>query len=136
MNTALARLARPVPPPRLDLAAMRSPRNSTLDSIIEVVGASAAASLVAEFGGRRLYVPHTMRPEDALVKLLGAETAELFARHFGGDRIVMPADPERAHRRERIIEARRKGLSISAVARETGCTERYVYKVLAQERHG
>ncbi|HUA32101.1 MAG TPA: Mor transcription activator family protein [Candidatus Binataceae bacterium] len=107
-----------------------------LDSITAVIGAAAAASLVAEFGGRRLYVPHTPRPEDVLVRILGAKTAALFARHFGGDRIVMPADPERAHRRERIIEARRKGLSISAVARETGCTERYVYKVLAQQRQG
>jgi Mor family transcriptional regulator len=122
-------------PDRITIHAARV-RTSTLDSIAEAIGTSAAAKVVAEFGGRRLYVPRRAHPEDALARLIGARAAAELARVFGGDRIMIPADFERAHRRERIVEARRRGLTISSIAREIRCTERYVYKVLAQARQG
>lgn len=113
-----------------------SVRTSTLETITEAIGVSAAAKIVEEFGGRRLYVARSPQPEDALVRLIGERAAAELARMFGGDRIMIPADAERAHRRRRILEARSRGLTISSVAREIRCTERYVYKVLADARQG
>jgi Mor family transcriptional regulator len=111
-------------------------RISILDAIVDAIGGEAAAKLVAEFGGRRLYVPHNPGPQDPVASVIGADAASVLARTFGGDRLVVPANFERAHRRERIISARARGLTIAAIAREHHCTERYVYRVLARARQG
>jgi Mor family transcriptional regulator len=111
-------------------------RVSILDAIVDAIGDEAAAKLVAEFGGRRLYVPHNSNPRDPVARVIGADAALELARAFGGDRLVVPANFERAHRRERIIRAREHGRTITSIAREYHCTERYVYKVLAQARQG
>jgi Mor family transcriptional regulator len=81
-------------------------------------------------------VPHSANAHDPVARIIGAEAAAQLARMFGGERVVVPANFERAHRREHIISARASGRTIVSIAREFHCTERHVYKVLAQARQG
>jgi hypothetical protein len=107
---------------------------SLYNQIVRSIGDHAADKLIADFGGRRLYILMAPGPDDMVTKSIGLVAALAMARSFGGDRLMIPlgSDPER--RRARIIAMRADHLSIARIARQLRCTERYVYKVLALER--
>jgi Mor family transcriptional regulator len=107
---------------------------SLLGDLALAIGAGAAARLARAYGGRRVYIPATPSARDQISRSIGLEAAVRLARLYGGLRVMIPADPERALRRARIVALRRKGRSVSAIARATGVSERYVYKVLAASR--
>ena len=56
------------------------------------------------------------------------------AHIFGSDRMLVPVTSNHLRRRVRIVAMRADNVSISRIARELRCTERYVYKVLALKR--
>lgn len=107
--------------------------SSTLDRFADVIGEEAALRLSAHFGGRQLYVPHAPRPDSELVQVIGEECAEALAKHFGG---IFYSVPLEVGKRARIVELRKTGEKIRAIAEELGCTERHVYNVLAEYRAG
>ena len=98
------------------------------------IGDDAAEKLIAEFGGRRLYIPMAPGPNDRVTRSIGLVAALAMARSFGGDRLMIPLTSDTERRRARIIAMRADRLSIPRIARQLHCTERYVYKVLALER--
>ena len=125
---ALARA--PLPAPRFNpfVVAMR---HTLYDQIGDSIGGDAADKLIADFGGRRLYIPRAPARGDLITRSIGLLAALTMARVFGGDRILIPATCSHARRRARIVMLREEHVSISRIARELRCTERYVYKVLA-----
>jgi hypothetical protein len=48
-------------------------------SMLDAIGDEAAAKLVAEFGGRRLYVPHNSTPHDPVTQVIGGAAASELA---------------------------------------------------------
>jgi hypothetical protein len=100
------------------------------------LGAEAADKLIADFGGRRLYIPMTPAAGDVVTSSIGLDAATAMARIFGGDRLLIPSSSIQSRRREQILRMRAARCSISRIARELRCTERYVYKVLAAGRAG
>jgi hypothetical protein len=106
-------------------------RHTLYDQIGDSIGADAADRLIADFGGRRLYIPIAPERGDLITRSIGLLAALTMARVFGGDRILIPATCSHARRRARIVMLRAEHVSISHIARELRCTERYVYKVLA-----
>jgi hypothetical protein len=66
-----------------------------------------------------------------ITRSIGLTSALAMARVFGGDRLLIPATNTFARRRFRIFQMRADHVSISRIAHELRCTERYVYKVLA-----
>ncbi len=129
-------IARTAPPGAGAAPGAEANAASVLDEITRLVGPEIAATLVEEFGGRRLYIPMEVARGDVLTRAIGVTRARKLSRIFGGDRIDVPADFNHARRRTRIVILRRRGLSIPAIARTLRCTERYVYKVLAKRRTG
>ncbi len=127
----LARAAAPVPRfnPFADAV-----RPTLYDLIDHSVGGDAADKLVEDFGGRRLYVPAAPAPSDQIARSIGLLGAFAMARVFGGERILVPSTSSHNRRRVRIIAMRANHVSISRIAHELRCTERYVYKVLAVNR--
>jgi hypothetical protein len=107
---------------------------SLYNQIVRSIGAHAAEKLIADFGGRRLYILMAPGPDDQVTKSIGLIAALAMARVFGGDRLMIPATNDHARRRARIIAMRADHVSIPRIARQLRCTERYVYKVLALER--
>jgi Homeodomain-like domain-containing protein len=137
MNTAsspmpaLARAASS--PPRFNPFAVAA-RTTLYDQIVHSIGADAADKLIADFGGRRLYIPIAPAPGDLLARSIGLIPALAMARVFGSDRLLIPVTSDHARRRVRIVAMRADHVSISHIAQELRCTERYVYKVLALSR--
>ncbi len=138
MNTAASRM------PTLVHASSRMPqfnsfaatiRPTFYDLIGDSIGGDAADKLIADFGGRRFYVPRAPAPGDPITRSIGLRAALAMARAFGGDRIVVPVTSSHLRRRARIVAMRADHVSISHIAQELRCTERYVYKVLALSRH-
>ncbi len=113
--------------PRLDPAA------PVVDNIARVIGAGPATRLFAAFGGHRLYIPQRPAPGDPIAALVGHPAALQLGAIFGGERVWLPNGAGRESRR-RIAALRGRGAAIPAIARELGCSERYVYKVLRQLR--
>ncbi len=109
-------------------------RSSLLSEIEAKVGIQAAAQLARDFGGRRVYIPASPSWRDQIIRSIGIRAAIRLAHLFGGDRVVIPAHPDRSLRREQIMILRRRGISVSTIARSLGCTERYVYRVLSAKR--
>jgi Mor family transcriptional regulator len=137
MNTASSRM------PALDRAPSSAPRfnpfaaairHTLYDQIGDSIGGDAADKLIADFGGRRFYVPRAPAPGDPITRSIGLRAALAMAREFGGDRILVPVTSSHARRRVRIVAMRADHVSISRIARELRCTERYVYKVLSLTR--
>lgn len=131
MNTAAA--GRPLPVsllrhrPRLDAGA------SALDNIAKVIGVGAALRLCARFGGSRVYIPTNPAPGNPIASAIGYSKAARLSTFFGGERLSIPSEGAQANRL-RIVRMRRRGVTVSEIARGLKCGERYVYKVLAQFR--
>ncbi len=120
---------------QLDLDPFADPAPSSLfDQIGRSIGDDLADKLIADFGGRRLYVPIAPAPGDRITSSIGLSAAIAMARTFGGDRLMIPHSSYHARRRAQIIAMRANNASISRIAHQVRCTERYVYKVLALER--
>jgi hypothetical protein len=106
------------------------PDAPAVDNIARVIGAGATARLISTFGGGRVYIAKNPGPGDAVARVIGGEAAERLGAIFGGERIWFPNASGHLTRR-RIASLRRRGSSISRIARELKLSERYVYKVLA-----
>jgi len=109
------------------------PNAPAVENIARVIGAGATARLISTFGGGRVYIAKNPGPSDAVARVIGDEAAGILGAIFGGERIWLPNDAGHVTRR-RISLMRRRGSSISRIARELRLSERYVYKVLAQLR--
>lgn len=139
MNALGARLpalahSRTSPALRFDPFAAGTARISLYDQIGRSIGGDCADKLIADFGGRRLYIPRTPEPGYQITRSIGLVAALAMAHAFGGDRLLIPVTSDHARRRVRIVAMRARNLSISRIAHELRCTERYVYKVLALAR--
>ena len=58
--------------------------------ISELIGIQATFKLVAKYGGVRLYVPKTLRPDHDLVAIINRELAETMIDRFGGEVLEIP----------------------------------------------
>jgi hypothetical protein len=117
-------------PPRFNPLAASS-RTTVYDQIAHSIGGDAADKLIADFGGRRLYIPLAPGPGDLITRSIGLIPALAMARVFGSDRLLIPVTSTHLRRRARIVAMRADHVSISRIALKLRCTERYVYKVLA-----
>lgn len=106
-------------------------RNSLYGQVAQLIGWAAADKLIEQFGGRRLYIPRAPVRGNPIPRSIGMRAAKAMGRQFGCERIFIPATCDRARRRARIFAMRANNISVSRIARELRCTERYVYKVLA-----
>jgi hypothetical protein len=120
----------PLVPPRLHPFAVAA-RTTVYDQIAHSIGGDAADKLIADFGGRRLYIPLAPGPGDLITRSIGLISALAMARVFGSDRLLIPVTSTHLRRRARIVAMRADHVSISRIALKLRCTERYVYKVLA-----
>lgn len=126
-------LRRPLPVSLLRHRPRLSRAASVVDNIAKVVGAGAALRLCAQFGGSRIYIAENPAPGNPIASTIGYSKAARLSTFFGGERVSIPSETAQVNR-TRIARLRRRGFSVSGIARTLGCSERYVYKVLAQFR--
>lgn len=106
-------------------------KSDVLRSIAKVVGEEAAVGISIRFGGRRLYIPQQPTTESELVLLIGRGAAQRLSKRYGGTWIDVPIS---AGKRARIIELCQADRTKSDIAEIIGCSERYVYQVVADYR--
>ena len=101
------------------------------DELLELIGPEALRELSAARGGRRLYVPRSVRSGHWLAGALGPEVAERLAFQYGGCRIDIPElGVRRADRNEEIRRCHAAGASMADVAGRFGLSERQVRRIL------
>ncbi|MCX7283647.1 MAG: hypothetical protein NTX28_06315 [Novosphingobium sp.] len=105
--------------------------------IAQAIGGEAAFALAKRYGGTTQYVPREIGPEHHLWQQLGIDAATKLAEYYGGTRLSVPKG---AQRRSWVRQlARGRALTITAIAMETGYSERQVYRILSEgdseERH-
>lgn len=101
------------------------------ETLVALLGEEGARQLADAFGGRRLSVPKTPGAAHPITVAIGQENAARLASAYHGHGIDVPMLPDR---RRRIVELDAEGWSRSRIAREIGATERWVYRVLAEDR--
>lgn len=102
----------------------------SLRAIADMFGVPAAQTLVREFPGITLRVPHTWR-EDLDLNRAGTELAQDMCRVFGGEQLPIPKTlltMETRHREVRALAERRR--TAAQIAQETGFTERQIRRIL------
>lgn len=108
-----------------------------LREIAEYCGTDTALLLLEHAGGGYVRAPepenlHALHP---LVEWLGVERAQAFCQAYAGEIIQIPKASAalRTIRNRRIHEERRAGVSLFALARKYGLTQRQIISILGDE---
>jgi DNA-binding NarL/FixJ family response regulator len=107
-------------------------RESVFDQVKQLVGEDVVQKLQLAYAGRQMYVPKDVAEDHALAKVIGVEATARLSKMFGGMWLAVPGT--NAARRLRIRLLKSQGLKPRDIAATLGCSERYVYVVLAEDR--
>lgn len=106
-------------------------RSAVLDELAAVIGPMETLRLSIRFGSRSIRVPKRVPARSPLLEVIRPESVELLVRRFGGCTLAISAAPGR---RARIVELRKRRMSGRQIVEIIGCTERFVWQVLAEYR--
>ena len=105
--------------------------SAQLQEIADVIGDRAALRLAELYGGQeRCYVPHKPQPESPWARAIGWEAFRRLCEIYGGERIDIPRNAAAQSVKSRILRLKGAGLAHRDIARELGCTERYVRMIV------
>jgi hypothetical protein len=99
---------------------------------VQLIGEEAAAKLVVQYGGVRLYIPHTAKPNHTLCQLLGQEIAQQLCGEFAGLTLDIPRGYilQVALRNKLVMADRAAGMSQRELALKHHLTERTIRKIV------
>ncbi|GBL46460.1 hypothetical protein SFMTTN_2274 [Sulfuriferula multivorans] len=102
--------------------------------VCQLIGEEATAKLVTQYGGTRLYLPATIKPEHPLCQLLGQEIAQKLAGEFSGLSVEIPRGVKLLIRQRNtlIFADRALGISHRQLALKYRLTERSIREILNQ----
>jgi hypothetical protein len=100
----------------------------SLQRLARLVGPSATLALVAHFGGtEKNYIPKVLPDDHKFYVCLSPEQMLKLMNEFAGKNLEIPRLYRRGFIKQRILDA--KGNNNQTIAREVGCSARYVRKV-------
>lgn len=94
--------------------------------VLKLLGDESAASLSAEFGGGRMYVPRVLGEHHPITVLVGKAGAGLLAAEFGGGHIDVPMELGKKAMIEQMLAAKK---SVPEICRRVGVSRRHVFYV-------
>ena len=104
----------------------------------DLLGNEKFLSLVQAFGGMSLYVParDNLGVVHSIAQIIGIEHAKRLAHEYGPGTINVPNLKRELAKiqHKQMIERRRAGKTISKIAAEFCCTERWVKIIVARDR--
>ncbi len=101
----------------------------TLAEVADATSIMVALKLSEHLGGRHVQVPKVPSPQSPLVKAVGSEAAVAICERLAGGWLYVPIRPGE---RVRIRVMRAAGIPVCQIARHLNCSERHVYRVLAE----
>lgn len=106
----------------------------SLADLVRLIGWDAARKLTKRFGGVRLYVPKTMKPEHEIAALIGLEAAEKLSKAYGGEHgpSLPKSDAMMRLMRDEEIRRRRAQHSARVLALEYELTESMIYLICGE----
>lgn len=88
--------------------------------------------LLQALGGCSIYVPkRAIGEHHPITQAVGPKAAALVCEFFGGTALDLPRPRDKS---QRIVELGQSVSHRGMIARQVGCTERWVYKVLAADK--
>lgn len=107
----------------------------SIDEIAEQVGVDAAKKIVKAYGGTRLYIPVTAKPDHPLAILIGFDNAEKLGLYFCGTRVFIPRRfLSKEYLQINVPKLYNKGWKIRDIALAMDCSEPTVYAILRKKR--
>jgi hypothetical protein len=99
-----------------------------LHEIVQMIGEEGTAALVAQYGGTRIYISSTLKPEHPLCSLLGHEAAQKISDEFGGLSVEIPRGVglQRERRNLLIVADSAAGISQRLLALKYHLSERCI----------
>lgn len=95
-------------------------------SLMTLIGSDALFRLIERYGGIRLYIPLTAKPESRIAQTIGLDAAQALAAEYGGILLAFPMA-----KAWRIQVYRQRGMSYAAISRAVGVHEATVHRQLA-----
>jgi len=96
-------------------------------------GAPAPTGMELQRPGHRSTWNRVMAERIGIIqRSVGSEAARKLVQAFACDRLVVPFRIDAKRRRRRIVTMHREGKPVAEIARELRCTERLVWRVLAE----
>jgi hypothetical protein len=102
---------------------------ATWDYLVELIGWDAAEKLSVARGGRGIHIPAEPGEHSPLVQIVGAGAARVLAGTFAGCELSVASGPGI---RAEVRRLKAAGRPVSQIAAALRRTERFVYKVLAE----
>lgn len=103
--------------------------NPTADSLRRLIGDVLYQVFAADFGGSRLYVPHSIGEHHPIAVSIGLDDAKKISDVYGG--LTIDISP-RAGLRVKIIRAYQNGTPKARIGKVLGISRRYVYMIIAE----
>lgn len=106
--------------------------SSVVEELSAVLAPDVVERLLAALGGCSIYVPkRAIGEHHPIAQAVGAKDAALVCEFFGGTALDLPLPRDKSRR---IVELAQTIGHRGTIARQVGCTERWVYKVLAEHK--
>lgn len=113
-------------------------KQSTFESLAELIGKEGALLLCEERGGETLYITKSIAIGDNVrrpwFEILGQSASERLNKHLGGKRVYIPMAPPEllAERNAAILQRFRQGESATVIARSLDLSPRSVNLIRAR----
>lgn len=111
--------------------------NLFIQEVVELTSINFAQKLVDRFRGQRLYIPwKAPHNKHELSQVFNKEEMEVLIENFAGNTLEIPMSltKEAPIRKAKILELKSKNYRIRDIAKLTGCSWRWVQKVLSREK--
>jgi len=106
-----------------------------IDLIAEQVGVDIAKKIVKAYGGTRLYIPQTVKPDHPLAVMIGFDNAVKLGQYFFGERVIIPKRYNSMdYIRSAVPKLYNKGWKVRDIALAMDCCERTVFSILRRKR--
>lgn len=105
---------------------------ASIRELAEAIGHGDALRFIGQHGGARVRVPKTVDEDSPLRAGMSPAGYERLVRYYSGGSFDVPKGDAylRALRHEQVRQARTRGLTVDAIAEETGYTRRHVINIL------
>ena len=103
--------------------------SGTLRQIADLIGPKATLALCRNLGGLTYYIPKTAKDNHPFAAVVGKDALDKLCQSYGGERLDLPRG-ENAYKRAMVAGLLKQGgLSVREIAKQVGCTERFVSMV-------